>query len=149
MFLSKLPFIRDFPASHVWSQEGMPNETTEVTFWSFGAIETPALGTLMAIPRFSNWLVPKGTRPPGTKVLTGKEFPSLNSRLRVADPRLIPIIQMPPSHSMKFYENYRLETTCICGEGWIHCKINQNSGLIFRRVLARRDLSLPSVHGAI
>ena len=42
----------------------------------FGAMETPALGTLMAIPRFSYWLVPKGTRPPGTKVLTGKEFPS-------------------------------------------------------------------------
>lgn len=36
-----------------------------------------ALGTLMAIPRFSNWLVPSGTRPPGTKVLTGRELPSL------------------------------------------------------------------------
>lgn len=35
-----------------------------------------ALGTLMAIPRFSYWLVPNGTRPPGTKVLTGRELPS-------------------------------------------------------------------------
>mmetsp|Transcript_12903 Transcript_12903/g.26139 ORF Transcript_12903/g.26139 Transcript_12903/m.26139 type:complete len:200 (+) Transcript_12903:362-961(+) len=33
-------------------------------------------GTLIAMPRFSNWLVPKGTRPPGSKVLTGKLLPS-------------------------------------------------------------------------
>ena len=36
----------------------------------FGAMETPALGTLMAIPRFSYWLVPKGTRPPGAQRYT-------------------------------------------------------------------------------
>mmetsp|Transcript_3795 Transcript_3795/g.8662 ORF Transcript_3795/g.8662 Transcript_3795/m.8662 type:complete len:243 (+) Transcript_3795:326-1054(+) len=34
-------------------------------------------GTLMAMPRFSYWLVPKGTRPPGSKVLTGSELPSM------------------------------------------------------------------------
>mmetsp|Transcript_10284 Transcript_10284/g.19235 ORF Transcript_10284/g.19235 Transcript_10284/m.19235 type:complete len:225 (+) Transcript_10284:1403-2077(+) len=33
-------------------------------------------GTLIAMPRFSYWLVPKGTRPPGMKVLTGSELPS-------------------------------------------------------------------------
>ena len=32
--------------------------------------------TLIAIPRFSYWLVPHGTRPPGTKALTGSELPS-------------------------------------------------------------------------
>mmetsp|Transcript_43125 Transcript_43125/g.102752 ORF Transcript_43125/g.102752 Transcript_43125/m.102752 type:complete len:223 (-) Transcript_43125:541-1209(-) len=33
-------------------------------------------GTLMAMPRFSYWLVPSGTRPPGTKALTGRALPS-------------------------------------------------------------------------
>mmetsp|Transcript_7014 Transcript_7014/g.22519 ORF Transcript_7014/g.22519 Transcript_7014/m.22519 type:complete len:216 (-) Transcript_7014:502-1149(-) len=32
-------------------------------------------GTWMAMPRFSNWEVPKGTRPPGSKVLTGRSPP--------------------------------------------------------------------------
>lgn len=35
-----------------------------------------ALGTLMAMPRFSNCEVPSGTRPPGTKELTGRLLPS-------------------------------------------------------------------------
>mmetsp|Transcript_29156 Transcript_29156/g.83687 ORF Transcript_29156/g.83687 Transcript_29156/m.83687 type:complete len:223 (-) Transcript_29156:755-1423(-) len=33
-------------------------------------------GTLIAMPRFSNWLVPRGTLPPGSKVLTGRSLPS-------------------------------------------------------------------------
>lgn len=74
---SKLSITYAQKAPHFKGLRSFQNAKKEKTGKEGRKTSLFALGTLMAIPRFSNWLVPSGTRPPGTKVLTGRELPSL------------------------------------------------------------------------